>query len=81
MKQYKSKVAAEWAANESVQNYYKLAETSLWMQTFCDDRSQFKRALDPHLDDKVVLELACGHGRHSERVAPRAKQFIGVDVS
>lgn len=31
--------------------------------------------------DMTVLDLACGNGRHSYRIAPRCKQVFGLDLS
>ena len=66
-------VAAPW--RQSV--YYEDAET--WTFIFWSEDHpfypQFKR-----LDLTVVLELACGHGRHSEIVAGRSGQLTLMDV-
>jgi ubiquinone/menaquinone biosynthesis C-methylase UbiE len=57
--------------------YYKHAER--WIHLFWGKDSLFQSFFD-HLDLSNTVELACGYGRHSERVAPRAGQLILVDV-
>lgn len=55
------------------------AEAEKLMHVFWDENSVFNRAFAT-LDLTTVLELACGKGRHSERVAPRAGTLTLVDV-
>jgi ubiquinone/menaquinone biosynthesis C-methylase UbiE len=66
-------VAAPWKASP----YYADAEkyTFIWW----DDRWPFKRMFE-RLDLASVLELACGHGRHSERVVKIAGKLTLMDV-
>ena len=57
--------------------YYNDAEQ--WTFIFWSDDHPF-HPLFKRLDLTAVLELACGHGRHSEIVAERSGQFILMDV-
>ena len=66
-------VAEPWIGS----TYYDDAEQ--WTFLWWDDNRPFKPMFD-RLDKTSVLELACGHGRHSERVAPVAGRLILMDV-
>lgn len=57
--------------------YYEHAE--MWNHIFWDENTVFRRYFD-RLDLNNVIELACGHGRHSERVAPNAGSLTLIDV-
>lgn len=57
--------------------YYQEAER--WTFLFWDPAHPFRPWFD-RLDLRNVLELACGHGRHAERVAPMAGQLTLVDI-
>lgn len=57
--------------------YYQIAERHTGI--FWDDDSDFRHFFD-RLDLSRVVELACGHGRHSERIAIRAGRLILIDV-
>ena len=57
--------------------YYENAEKLI--HVFWADNSLF-RGLFEKLDLTSVVELACGHGRHSEIVQPRAGKLTLVDV-
>ena len=57
--------------------YYRDAEK--WTHVFWDQNTVFKRLFDK-LDLSCVVELAAGHGRHSEIVAQIAEKIIVMDV-
>lgn len=57
--------------------YYRDAEQ--WTFIFWDPGHPFRAWFD-RLDLRNVLELACGHGRHAERVAPMAGQLTLMDI-
>lgn len=57
--------------------YYDDAER--WTHIFWDENRPFRRLFNK-LDLTNVVELACGHGRHSEIVAPQAGKLILFDV-
>jgi ubiquinone/menaquinone biosynthesis C-methylase UbiE len=57
--------------------YYRDAEQ--WTHLFWAEGTPFKTCFD-RLDMDRVLELACGHGRHSERIAPLAAELLLLDV-
>lgn len=57
--------------------YYADAEE--WTFIFWDQGRGFRAYFDL-LDLREVIELACGHGRHSERVAPLASHITLVDI-
>lgn len=58
-------------------HYYDEAERSTSM--FWDDGTPFRKLFDK-LDLSAVLELACGHGRHSVRMAGRCERLILMDI-
>lgn len=57
--------------------YYEDAERWTWF--FWDETRAFRPWFD-RLDPRNILELACGHGRHSEVVAPMAPALTVMDV-
>jgi len=57
--------------------YYDDAEA--WLHVFWGEGTQFRRLFD-QLDLDAVVELACGHGRHAELVAPRAGRLTLIDI-
>ena len=57
--------------------YYDDAEK--WTHLFWGENTIFRRNFDK-LDLASVIELACGYGRHSERVAPLAGKLTLIDV-
>lgn len=71
------KLAKEVAKPWDNSPYYENAEKLI--HVFWADNSEFKR-LFQNLDLTRVLELACGHGRHSEIVQPMAGRLILMDV-
>lgn len=44
--------------------YYNRADHDDWMEPFWRSQSTFRRLFE-RLDTRVVIELACGHGRHT----------------
>jgi SAM-dependent methyltransferase len=69
-------VGKDWAGAE----YYDRAEEDDWLATFWSDESPFLR-LFKELDLTCVLELACGHGRHAEKLREQAQTVILVDIN
>jgi ubiquinone/menaquinone biosynthesis C-methylase UbiE len=57
--------------------YYREAEK--WMHVFWNPGTVFREFFD-RCDLSRVLELAAGHGRHAEVVAPKAGELILMDV-
>jgi SAM-dependent methyltransferase len=57
--------------------YYQDAER--WTFIFWDPGQPFRTWFD-RLDLRNALELACGHGRHAERVVPHAGQLTLMDI-
>jgi ubiquinone/menaquinone biosynthesis C-methylase UbiE len=57
--------------------YYARAENST--HVFWASDTIFRRLFD-RLDAAAVLELACGHGRHAEKVAPMTKRLVLMDI-
>lgn len=58
-------------------SYYEDARQ--WTFIFWDPQHPFRPFFD-RMDLRAVLELACGHGRHSEIVAPMASQLTLMDI-
>jgi len=65
MKDYCSMIAADWRKS----NYYDAAESPGWLQPFWRMGSDFERMFRM-LDRRVLVELACGHGRHTAVILP-----------
>jgi SAM-dependent methyltransferase len=68
------RVAEDWKTNP----YYDRAEAHDWLDTFWSSRSAF-RVLFSKLDTRVLLELACGHGRHTEHILSTPELRHGVE--
>jgi ubiquinone/menaquinone biosynthesis C-methylase UbiE len=66
-------VAEAWAKSP----YYEDAEK--WTFLFWDSGTEFRRLFD-RLDLTAVVELACGHGRHSERIVGSAGRIVMIDI-
>jgi SAM-dependent methyltransferase len=66
-------IAAPWASSP----YYDDAER--WTHIFWSANSPFYQYFSK-LNCQTVVELACGHGRHSELVAQRADKLYLLDV-
>jgi len=56
-------IASDWKSN----SYYASAEQKAWTEVFWEPSSQFRRLFD-QLDTTEVVDLACGHGRHTARL-------------
>lgn len=57
--------------------YY--ADAEQWIHIFWGEDTLFKRLFD-RLELTATLELACGYGRHAERVVGRADKLILMDI-
>ncbi len=57
--------------------YY--ADAEKWMFIFWSEESLFRQYFD-QLDLSVVIELACGHGRHAERILHKVGKLYLMDV-
>lgn len=66
-------VAQPWIGSR----YY--ADAEKWMFLFWSKEFPFRRYFD-QLDLSVVIELACGHGRHAENIQHRAGKLYLMDV-
>lgn len=60
--------------------YYGDAENPEWLKPFWDQRSPFLRMFD-QLNLENVVELACGHGRHTEQALGQMGTVTLVDVN
>lgn len=72
----KEKIARDWVRS----SYYDLVEDK--MELFWDKDSSFFR-LFQNLDTNVLVELACGHGRHSQHVLENfsVERLFLVDIN
>lgn len=61
-------------------NYYREAESADWLSRFWDIGSPFRPMFET-LDLTDVVELACGHGRHTAQIVDRAHHVTLVDVN
>jgi ubiquinone/menaquinone biosynthesis C-methylase UbiE len=66
-------VAEAWAES----TYYNDAER--WTFLFWAPHTEFRRLFDK-LDLTYVIELACGHGRHSENIVQQAGRIVLMDI-
>ena len=71
---YRGRIAADWPASD----YYENAEA--WVPGFWEVGTVFRTAFD-QLDLTAVVDLACGHGRHSAQILRRAGTITLVDVN
>jgi len=62
------KIAQDWKQNE----YYDRAEFADWLEPFWGEHSDFRRLFNT-LDVSNLVELACGHGRHTEQILKEDK--------
>jgi len=67
-------IADDWKHHE----YY--AEAEHWLAGFWDGSSAFRRFFDK-INRKDLLELACGHGRHSAQIIDSVDTLTLVDVN
>ena len=58
-----SDIARDWVKND----YYDKAESDAWTEVFWRTGTQFRRMFEK-LNTASMVELACGHGRHSARI-------------
>ncbi|WP_331371482.1 class I SAM-dependent methyltransferase [Sinorhizobium chiapasense] len=56
-------IASDWKSN----SYYAFAEQQAWTDVFWNPTSQFRRLFE-QLDSSKIVDLACGHGRHTARL-------------
>src|ERR1700733_8772449 len=61
-------------------SYYGCAESSEWLGEFWRESGTFKPLFD-QLNLTSVVELACGHGRHSAQVVDRVGSLTLVDIN
>jgi len=71
---HRGAIKADWQNNA----YYDQAET--WIATFWAEDSLFLTQFH-QLDLTTVLELACGHGRHSAQILRQAGAITLVDIN
>jgi SAM-dependent methyltransferase len=57
--------------------YY--ADAERWTHLFWAEHTPFRQLFN-RLDPSAVLELACGHGRHAEKIAPLSKRLVLMDI-
>ncbi len=74
------RLAREVGDDWSEAPYYDLAEQEHWVAPFWAADGPFVRMFN-QLDLTSVLELACGHGRHSEKLRGRAGKIVLMDIN
>jgi SAM-dependent methyltransferase len=67
------------AVSEPWKNSPYYADAEQWTHVFWREKGIFRRQFE-RLDLSNVVDLACGHGRHSEQIVTRAGNIIMVDV-
>lgn len=60
-------------------SYYAVADSAAWLAPFWAEGSVFL-SLIAQLNMDRAVELACGHGRHTEQLLPRIGHITLVDV-
>lgn len=60
--------------------YYAQVEHPAWIAIFWDKDSLFRRMFN-QLELSAVIELACGHGRHTEQIIDRSPCITLVDIN
>jgi SAM-dependent methyltransferase len=69
----KIEIKRDWA----VSPYYELVEQEPYLEVFWSNSSTFKRQFDK-LNTDVLVELACGHGRHSAQALERSYPITSI---
>lgn len=75
LKQLADNIGKDWITSP----YYEEAEQK-WMHVFWDPKVWF-RIMFNQLDSSIILELACGHGRHSAQMKDWDNQKILMDIN
>jgi len=76
-----SRIIGFWERRESVNfHYFNVVDNDDATSGFWDSTSPFRRAFD-QLDLTAVLEIACGFGRHSQRIAKSCGRLWLLDTS
>jgi SAM-dependent methyltransferase len=62
------RVAQDWIGSKAYANfYYAKAEEEVWLEGFWHPKSKFRQLFD-RLNTRTLVELACGHGRHTAHI-------------
>jgi SAM-dependent methyltransferase len=73
------RVAEDWIGSNAYANfYYAKAEDEAWVEAFWHPKSKFRRLFD-RLNTRTLVELACGHGRHTARILNTPELRHGID--
>jgi SAM-dependent methyltransferase len=75
LKQLADNVGKDWITSP----YYEEAEQK-WLHVFWGPNSLFHKMFN-QLDHSLILELACGHGRHSAQMQDWDNQKILMDIN
>lgn len=60
-------IARDWEVGSYASFYYNRAEKEDWLETFWHPKSKFRQLFD-RLNTRALVELGCGHGRHTARI-------------
>ena len=69
-------VAKDW----KIASYYDDAESGDWVRAFWDEGTPFRTLFDK-MNHSAIVDLACGHGRHSWQMRDWDNDKIIVDVN
>ena len=73
------RVAEEWTGSKAYANfYYAKAEDEACVEVFWHAKSKFRQLFD-RLNTRTLVELACGHGRHTARILNTPELRHGID--
>ncbi len=73
--QIRHAIAGDWRET----GYFRDADSEAWLAPFWGAGSPFL-AMFRQLDLTRVIELACGHGRHAERILDHAHEITLIDI-
>lgn len=74
------RIISFWEKGGADFEYYEKAEQDEWTRVFWNEDTVFY-SLFQQLDTDFLLEIACGAGRHSERVVDKVKQLYLLESS
>ena len=73
---HRQSIKEDWSEHR----YYDEAEANELLAVFWNKGTLFRNAFEK-LDLTAIVEIACGHGRHSEQIVDRAGKLYLVDIN
>jgi ubiquinone/menaquinone biosynthesis C-methylase UbiE len=72
------RVAQDWRVGARASAYYDRAEKEDWLVVFWERKAKFRQLFD-RLNTQTLVELACGHGRHTARIFDNHQIFTKIE--